>query len=313
MPLTPTYVTWLIDSTRWNHYVPRAGDVVVATYPKSGTTWVQRLVSLLIRRNTEPFALDREFPWWEYRLAFKIDDLVAHAKAMTGRRCFKSHIPYDALPKHVEVRYIHVVRDPRDVALSYHNHTRHFTEAARRQMSDEGLGDPRIGVPYPTIEADPASFFHRWISEGALPGLTSGMPFLPYIPFERSFLNHRDDPNLLILHYADLKRDLVGSMTRIAGFLGVQLSKYELTERAEHATFEAMRRDGAKIIPGVAKNFEGGADTLFRCARKSGWLGHFRETDLSYFEADLASAFCPNDIRFLLEGELNDEDKTLQK
>jgi aryl sulfotransferase len=134
------------------------------------------------------------------------------------------------------------------------------------------------------------------------------MPFLPYIPFEQSFLDHRDDPNLLILHYADLKRDLVGSMTRIAGFLGVQLSQYELTDRAEHATFEAMRRDGAKIIPGVAKNFEGGADTLFRCARKSGWRGYFREPDISFFEAELASAFCATDLRFLLDGEIHDTD-----
>lgn len=60
MPPTPSYVTWLIDSTRWNRFVPRAGDVVVATYPKSGTTSAQRLVSLLIRPTTEPFALAGE-------------------------------------------------------------------------------------------------------------------------------------------------------------------------------------------------------------------------------------------------------------
>lgn len=38
MSPTPIYVTWLIDSARWNRFVPREGDVVVATYPKSGTT-----------------------------------------------------------------------------------------------------------------------------------------------------------------------------------------------------------------------------------------------------------------------------------
>ena len=263
---------------------------------------MQRLVSLLIRTSTEPFALDREFPWWEYRLAFPIDALVTHAGAMTGRRCFKSHIPYDALPKHPQVRYIHVVRDPRDVARSYHNHTSHFTEAARRQMSNEGLGDPRIGIPYPAIESDPDRFFRRWISEGALPGQCSGTPFLPYIPFERSFLDHRDDPNLLIVHYADLKRDLVDGMARIARFLGVTLPLEELAARAEHARFETMRKDGAKIIPGVVKNFEGGAETLFHCARKSGWRDVFAESDLARFDAALEAAFSPEEKRFLLEG-----------
>ena len=32
------YKTWTLDSTRWNYYQPRDGDIVIATYPKCGTT-----------------------------------------------------------------------------------------------------------------------------------------------------------------------------------------------------------------------------------------------------------------------------------
>lgn len=298
------YVTWLVDSARWDRFVPRAGDVVVATYPKSGTTWVQRLVSLLVRPTTEAFALDREFPWWEYRLAFDIDALVAHADAMTGRRCFKSHIPFDGLVVHDEVRYIHVVRDPRDVALSYHNHTSGFTAKARAEMDAVGLADPRIGRPYPPIDADPAAFFHRWLTEGALPPFSSGTPFLPYIPFEQSYLAESGRDNLLIVHYADLKRDLVGEMGRIARFLGVDKTVAEITALAAHGEFSAMRKDGAALIPGVVKNFEGGAERLFHSARQAGWRGVFAERDLAEFDRRLAEAFSPGERQFLMAGRL---------
>ena len=44
------YRTWMTDSRRWDTYRPRTGDIVVATYPKCGTTWMQRIVDLLIFR-----------------------------------------------------------------------------------------------------------------------------------------------------------------------------------------------------------------------------------------------------------------------
>ena len=38
---------------------------------------------------------------------------------------------------------------------------------------------------------------------------------------ENSFWDAKDDPNVLLVHYADLKRDRAGEMRRIADFLGI--------------------------------------------------------------------------------------------
>ena len=47
---TKSFENVRIDSARWDHYVPRKGDVVVATYAKNGTTWMEYIVLHLIHR-----------------------------------------------------------------------------------------------------------------------------------------------------------------------------------------------------------------------------------------------------------------------
>jgi len=41
------------DSTIWNDFKFRDGDIVIATYAKSGTTWVQQIVSQLVFNGAE--------------------------------------------------------------------------------------------------------------------------------------------------------------------------------------------------------------------------------------------------------------------
>lgn len=44
---TRTYVTAIFDSTRWNHFRFRPGDILICTPVKSGTTWTQNLCAML--------------------------------------------------------------------------------------------------------------------------------------------------------------------------------------------------------------------------------------------------------------------------
>ena len=62
------YRTWMVDSRRWDGYRPRPGDVIVATYPKCGTTWVQQIVTLLIFQTPEPRPISDIAPWIDRRL-----------------------------------------------------------------------------------------------------------------------------------------------------------------------------------------------------------------------------------------------------
>jgi aryl sulfotransferase len=302
--LAPTreYRTWLVDSRRWQQYKPRVGDVSVATYPKSGTTWILRIVSLLVFKKTDPIPLDATFPWWEYRVALPVETIAERFESRTHQRCTKTHLPFDGLPIFDELRYIHCARDPRDVCLSYHNHTNGFTADALHVMDQVGLKDETIGHPYPRVEKDPANFFHRWLTEGALPGQSDGLPFLSYFEFEKTYYQNRHRKNLLFVHYNDMKADLVGEMLRIAQFIGVSTTRAEVEHLAEAAQFSTMRRDGAALIPDIVKNFDGGAQRLFHQGNNERWKSAFREDDINLLDDKLKQSLPADYVKWIFKG-----------
>ena len=108
-------------------------DVFIASYPKSGTTWMQQIVKLL--RNGGPqdsVLLDRAIPWLEILdsafgslIGNYTPDMVSSSDVLSPR-AFKSHMPYDfvpgGLPHTTPAKYIYVMRNPKDVCVSYWHH-----------------------------------------------------------------------------------------------------------------------------------------------------------------------------------------------
>ena len=74
---TRTYRNQHLDSTRWDHVRLRAGDVVVTTSLKSGTTWMQRIVSLLLfGPGPLPVSLGTISPWIDSAFGGDIESVV---------------------------------------------------------------------------------------------------------------------------------------------------------------------------------------------------------------------------------------------
>lgn len=297
------YCTWLIDSDRWRAFRPRPSDIVVATYPKSGTTWMQRILSLLIFRSGDPVALDRTFPWLEVNRR-PIEDVVEALEAQQHVRSVKTHVPFDGIPHFDTVKYIHVARDGRDVCMSYHNHCSGFRSEALARMDAIGLAEPTLRRPYPRVDPDPAVHFHNWLTEGAIAGESDGTPYLSYFAYERTFWDARKADNLLFVHYDDLQADMTGEMRRIADFLDIEISDADLSAMAGSASFESMRKDAAVLIPEMAKNFEGGALRLLNKGQSGRWRGVYDEADVELFDKKLREAVPDNYADWLLAGRL---------
>jgi aryl sulfotransferase len=301
-PSRREYRTWSTDSRRWGEYRPRADDILIATYPKCGTTWMQRIVSLLVFQTIDAKPVMEISPWIDQRFAQPIHEVIARIEAQPHRRFLKSHLPFDGLPFYDEVKYIHVGRDGRDVGMSFHNHQAGFSDEAIGKLSKAGLDDELIGRPYPTVISDPAAFFHRWVSEGIAPGYEDGMPNLSFFQFERAWWEARNRPNVLFVHYNDLKADLPGEMQRVADFLEIEVAPAALGGLAEAAGFEAMSRDGDALLARAAGSWRNGSRTFFNKGTNGRWRGVVSEDDLALYDAKVKSMLAPECARWVAEG-----------
>jgi aryl sulfotransferase len=281
------YRTWIIDGRNWSHYRPRAGDIVIATYPKCGTTWMQRIVGLLVFQSPEPVPVMEISPWIDRRFPEPVESVMARIEAQEHRRFLKSHLPADGLPIHGEVRYIHVARDGRDACLSYHHHAIGVTSKMLEGFDQAGLADETIRAPFPRIPEDPADHFRRWLTCSAVAGDEDGLPAMSFFNTERTWWERRHRANVLLVHFNDLKRDLEGEMRRIADFLGISVAPGLWPALVEAAAFEAMRRDGAILMGRVAEIFRDGSTHFFHSGTNQRWRGVFREDDLALYQAKL--------------------------
>lgn len=285
------------DSRHWDGYRPRASDIVIATAPKVGTTWMQRIVSLLVFQTAEPRPLGPISPWIDCRFQMPIDVALPMIEAQEHRRFLKAHLPFDALPIYQEVQYIHVARDPRDACMSFLNHFNSFTAAGWGGLDAVGLSDPTIGKAVPRPPTTPREFFHYWLDTG----VQAGAPMMSdtFFHIERSYWTERARPNLLMVHYNDLKADLEGEMRRIAAFLDIVVAEALWPSIVDAATFETMKRDGEVVLAGMERAFEHGHRSFLHSGTNDRWRDTLTDEDLATYSARLAAETTPGLSRWL--------------
>lgn len=100
------YRSGLTDSSRWDSFPFRSGDIVISAPSKCGTTWLQMICALLIFQNTAlPVALTALSPWLDMRLR-PLDEVLRVLAEQTHRRFIKTHTPLDGLPAEDSVSYV---------------------------------------------------------------------------------------------------------------------------------------------------------------------------------------------------------------
>jgi aryl sulfotransferase len=300
-----TIRTWHTDTRIWDSFELRAGDIIVCTPPKTGTTWTQRIVGMLLAQSAEPRQIMEEQPWLDARFIPQAE-VAAALSAVEGRRGLKSHSPLTALPLHDDVLYINVARDPRDAVMSFHNHNLNFTDEFLAGMDQNGLDDPMIGAPFPRAPENPRAFFRRWLRDPEYAPFDD-FTIAEFFEIENSFWEARARPNVLLVHYNDLKADRAGEMRRIAQFCGIETPEPLFAEMVEAAGFASMKRDGAQLIGLAEVAFKGGADAFLHKGTNERWRSVLTDTDLADYRAALDERAPADLARWLAHGRLGDE------
>lgn len=290
--------TWHMDSRLWDAYRPRVGDIVVATYPKCGTTWTQRIVSLLIFQSPEPKPMSLS-PWIDERFLGVPAETRARIEAQTHRRYLKSHLPFDALPHHAEVKYIHVARDGLDAMMSWHNHQLKYK---RMELLDRaGLADETIARAYPRPSESSREFFNDWMGLNG-EGRVSDVSAASFFDTERTYWTARREPNVLMVHYSDMIADLDAEMRRIARFLEIDVAPAVWPELVHAATFEQMRRDGEALMPFAKHAWTEGHESFIYAGKNERWREALTEADVALYRSRAAQELSPALNRWLAEG-----------
>lgn len=247
---TARYRNLVFDSARWSHIALRPGDIVISTPPKCGTTWTQMLCALLVFDGPDfPAPLEQLSPWIDM-LNKPVAEVCATLEAQEHRRILKTHTPLDGIPLRPDVDYIVVGRDPRDVAVSWEHHMANLDLGRFLELRTMALdpGDDWT-PPLPPIADDPAARFHQFLTSDEEGALTL-----------RDVLHHlevawalRDRPNVHLVHYGDLRHDVVRELLRLARSLGFPLTHERAGALAAEARLERMRDRADDLAPSASQ------------------------------------------------------------
>jgi aryl sulfotransferase len=233
------------DSGRWTGFPFRPGDIVISTRSKSGTTWMQMICALLVFQTAElPAPLATLSPWLDW-LVEPRDEVYARVESQPHRRFIKTHTPLDGIPIDPRATYIVVARHPVDMAVSLCHQGANLDRDRIAQLT--GAPPPTAAGPRPTIHDSVVG----WIDHETVPA--DELDSLPGVMWHLTDAwRRRHEPNVLLVHYADLSADLDAEMRRIAAHLGIGVPDDRWPALVEAATFGQMRARAAELVPDPA-------------------------------------------------------------
>lgn len=307
---TRTYRGAIFDSTYWDRFTPRDGDIVITTSIKAGTTWMQRICAALVFQRPElELPMDAYSPWLDMRKAMP-ELTIPLLEAQSHRRFIKSHLPLDALKFHDNVNYILVCRDARDVFMSMVNHQRNLTVTAieelnahdgeellayRERHGIETAPEEREailnmqhweGEEMPLLEdADIHEYWHLWMTRSMYPWEQDGYPNWSHFYHLASWWPYRTLGNILFVHYNDLLADLDSEMRRISTWLGIAIDDAIWPSLVEASTFSVMKQAYDKMTPVVTQGIWRDPENFFHKGSNGRWRDVLSDEELLLYDA----------------------------
>lgn len=247
------------------HYIAQDTDIIVATIPKSGTTWLKALCFAIVKRHIYPHdqadhplltSNSHELvPFLEYKLF--ANRQIPDMSSLPGPRLLGTHVPVGALPDSVRdsgCKIVYMVRNPFDTFVSIW----HFMSKLR-----------------------PASFGKLPIEEGFDMYCRGTIGFGPYWDHMLGYWHEsfRNPNNVMFLRYEEVKENPAFHLRKLADFLGFPFSAEEeeggvVEGITKICSFENMKElDVNKKGKGAIVDFEN--KNLFRKGVVGDWVNYF--------------------------------------
>lgn len=283
---TSTYIGRLTDSNRWDYFQNRSDDIFICTPPKCGTTWTQAICANLIFGTPEfEGKLADISPWFDSKIE-SLEDCLRILECQPHRRFIKTHTPLDGILYYESCQYVVVYRDPRDAYFSVRNHLLNMLEP------------PDI----PQLANDPSEGFRAWVAAPFEPGVGEQRCLEAFVHHYRSFWNHRHLDNLHFLHFADMKKNLPGTIRRIADILSIAVSEVGVADICNAVSFVEMKKKASSFAPGSGKPLFKSDQAFFSSGKNEQWRDALNTPDLDYYATRMRELLAPDQIQWLERG-----------
>lgn len=189
-------------------------DVVTVAYPKSGTHWMLEILGL-IRHNGDP-AWVRSLSVWQRSPWIETSIGIENSLSYPPPRMLTTHVPFQFFPKsflHSNAKVIYVLRNPKDVLVSFYHFCKIFKLWENSETFEEFL-------------------------EGFLEGKVLYGSWFNHV---KDWMQLKDKPNFFSIAYEELQQDLRDGVERICHFLGKELSRQQIDSVVENASFQKMK------------------------------------------------------------------------
>lgn len=252
------------------NYKASGEDIFIATFMKSGTTWMQNIVFELLHHGSGDFSengyrhLYALSPWIECSPNASVSMENAPLVSPYKKRLVKTHLPANLCPFNKSAKYIYVTRHPVNTFAS----CEHFFQML-------------TGPFCPDRQALLDLFCSNDMLWGSWPEHVSGW-----------WQQSRQNPNCLFIRYEDMQNNFTGSLKAIAGFLDLTLSPEEFLNVAEKTSFTSMKVR--------ADFFEMAPPNIFSVSSNLEFLGKGsagRQTALDTSDTNRLMAFCRNGMK----------------
>jgi Sulfotransferase domain len=229
-----------IPVSGWRHRGLKPADVMLASYPRSGNTWTKFMLAELLIGSEVDFCSDEEV------VPIVGRHLHARRSLPGGGRLVKTHEPYRATYK----RAIYLVRDVRDVALSF-----------RKLRSVEGFNEESF-----------EDFLVRF-ARGDIAGFGSWQEHVT------SWLTAAEhDSDILVIRYEELVDETTVKLEDMANFLGISASPERISAIVENNRPAKMRNRKTQYS-GERMSVTVGGGTYH------GWRTQYSKSELSLLES----------------------------
>lgn len=256
------------------NFQARPDDILIATYPKAGTTWVSYILDLLYFGQTEherqaTIPIYERVPFIDISVTTINDDLNSNGVDLvnalpTSPRLIKTHYPVQFVPKSFfeqNCKIVYVARNAKDNMVSYYHYDR-----------------MTMITPEPGEWSD---YFQRFLDGKMTYGSW-------YDHVNGWWQKKKTYSNIHYMLYEDMSENIDREITKLCNFLGLSVDPAIRREVTGKAHFDKMKNDKMANYTTLDSKYmmDFSVSSFIRKGKVGDWKNHFTVAQHEKFDED---------------------------